>query len=220
MHYDPRSRQRFLEELAKRETAPHFVAVEWEQSVFERFAACRPWAAKEIGKYWDFLTPKDCDELASTLAWEGDAYKARFPDTELLWLETGFQEAQLQRPGRNADEVVKEYTDNLLSPLRNPCYPTPREALDRIAPPPEPQSKQELLDRVSTLLWAVAIGGSSLERDARWERAICERSAGLRDGWIAVVVGWQHANPQGDPQGLRGLLHARGFCVTSVCLGP
>src|SRR5262249_55056178 len=125
MHYDPGSRQRFLEELAKRETAPHFVAVEWEQVVFERFAECRPWIAREIGKRWDFLTAKDCDELACTFAWEGDAYRTRFPDAEPLWLETGVQEAQLQRPGRNADEVVKEYANTLLSTLRNPCYPTP-----------------------------------------------------------------------------------------------
>jgi hypothetical protein len=30
IHDDPGSRQRFLEELTKHETAPHLVAVEWE----------------------------------------------------------------------------------------------------------------------------------------------------------------------------------------------
>jgi hypothetical protein len=220
IHNDPGSRQRFLEQLAKREIAPHFVAVEWEQSVFARFAACRAWVAKEIGKRWDFLTPKECDELACTLAWEGDAYRARFPDTEPLWLDTGFQEALLQRPGRNADEAVKDCANTLLHTLRNPCYPTPQETFARIAPPPEPRSKQQLLDRVSTLLWATPNGGASLERDARWATMLCERSAGLCDGWIAVVVGWAHANPQENPQRLRGLLRARGFCVNAVYLGP
>src|SRR5262249_48387291 len=41
VHDDPGSRQRFLEELAKRETVPHFVAVEWEQSVFTQLSAWR-----------------------------------------------------------------------------------------------------------------------------------------------------------------------------------
>ena len=63
VHDDPGSRQRFLEELAKQETPPHFVAVEWEQSVFERHTAWRPAIAQELGKCWDFLTPKECDEL-------------------------------------------------------------------------------------------------------------------------------------------------------------
>jgi hypothetical protein len=37
VHHNPGSRRRFLEELSKQETAPHFVAVEWEKFVFEKF---------------------------------------------------------------------------------------------------------------------------------------------------------------------------------------
>jgi hypothetical protein len=42
VHNDPGSRQRFLAELAKEEKPPHFVAVEWEKSVFERLVRWRP----------------------------------------------------------------------------------------------------------------------------------------------------------------------------------
>lgn len=43
--HDPGTRQSFQEALAKRRTSPHFVAVEWEKSVFEQFfsgGSCRP----------------------------------------------------------------------------------------------------------------------------------------------------------------------------------
>jgi hypothetical protein len=84
VHHDPGSRQRFLEEFAKRETAPHFVAVEWEQSVFERLISSRPWVADDLDSCWGFLTWEDCHELSLALAWEGDAYTEYFPGTDLL----------------------------------------------------------------------------------------------------------------------------------------
>src|SRR5262249_19230408 len=94
--------------------------------------------------------------------------------------------------------------------------------LNPLIAPPELRSKQELIDHVSRGMWKEAKSQkpSPIERDTRWERAICERSAALHDGWIAVVVGWQHANPQENSQWLRGLLIKRGFCVNSVYLGP
>jgi hypothetical protein len=58
------------------------------------------------------------------------------------------------------------------------------------------------------------------DRDERWAVAISERTANLRDGWIAAVVGWVHADPQGDPRRLRGLLSSRGIDIDSVCLAP
>jgi len=215
VHDDPGSRQRFLEELAKRETAPHFVAVEWEQSVFERLAAWRPAIAQELGKCWDFLTPKECNGLSCALAWEGDAYTERFPGTDVLWLESGFQEEKLKRQnGAHVSKYPEWYARGVCNRL---CC--------RIRPciaPPALRSEQELIDHVSQDMWDEASRGtpSCVERDARWANAIGERSAGLCEGWIAVVVGWEHADPKGAPERLRGLLRTRGFCVNSVRLGP
>jgi hypothetical protein len=88
-------------------------------------------------------------------------------------------------------------------------------------PPPKPTSKKELIDRVWRNAWSEAWEESGgLERDARWIDMICEHSSGLQDGWIAVVVGWQHADPTGNKQRLRGLLLSKGFVVNSVYLGP
>jgi hypothetical protein len=158
------------------------------------------------------LTLEDCHELSHALAWEGDASTERFPDTDRLWLETGFQELDLKRRSRDSGTVP----DKFLECIADCLLKFMTEIL-----PPEPRSKKELIDRVWRKRWSQAFGmPGDFDRDARWATMICERSAGLRDGWIAIVGGWQHANPQEDPQRLRGLLRARGFCVNSVYLGP
>jgi hypothetical protein len=222
VHYDPGSRQRFLEELTQQGTAPHFVAVEWEQSVFERLAAWRPWITEGLKSRWGFLTHEDLHELSLALAWEGDAYAERFPGTDLLWLESGFQEADLKRRyGTDAGKFPESCAHDLLQRLYDPCYPTLHEFMANIVPPPEPRSKKELIDRVWRKTWSEASREpEGFERDARWANAIYERSAGLCDGWIAVVVGWAHADPATGNQRLRGLLLSKGFSINSVRLGP
>jgi len=211
VHDDPGSRQRFLEELAKRETAPLFVAVEWEQSVFTRLTTWRGRIKERLSAHWGFLTLEDCQELSCALAWEGDASTEHCPDTDRLWLETGFQELDLKQQSHDLGTVP----DRLLAGLANRLLAFLIEI-----PAPEPRSKQELIDRVWRSLWPAWGPSGDFDRDARWATMICERSAGLRDGWIAVVGGWQHANPKEDPQRLRGRLVERGFYVNSVCLGP
>ena len=222
VHDDPGSRQRFLAELAKRD-APHFVAVEWERSVFERLVLWRPWIERELCQRSRFLDSAGCRELSLALAWEGDAHIERFPSVDCLWLEEGYQEADLQRrSGGKDDDFLKGLAGTLLERLINPSSITMGEFLATATSPPEPQSKGELIDRVSKKAWAEASGSESQDfaRDERWAMAIAERSARLHSGWIAVVVGWAHANPKGDDRRLRGLLSSRGFNVNPVCLAP
>jgi hypothetical protein len=218
VHDEPGSRQRFLEELSKQETPPHFVAVEWEQSLFERIATWRPSVAEGLESHWDFLTPEDCYELSCALAWEGDAYAERFPSIDVLWLENWFQETRLQRQGSDANKFAKSSAWALLQWLY--CPRTLQEVMANISPP-VPTSKKELIDHVYRTAWAEARQSpKNFERDARWASAICERSADLCDGWIAVVVGWAHADPKFENQQLRCLLLSEGFSVNSVYLGP
>jgi len=222
VHNDPGSRQKFLQEFAKQGTAPHFVAVEWEKSVFEHLAAWRPWIAEGLRPRWDFLTREDCDELSLALAWEGDAYANRFQNTEPLWLETGFQEADIkQRHGMDACKFAEVCACRLLEDLLNPCSPTTKEFMANIDAPSEPKSKKELIDRLWNTAWSEAFDGSGgFERDARWAVAIHERVTGLRDGWIAIVVGWTHLAPATGNQRLRDLLLSKGFSINSVRLAP
>lgn len=221
VHDDPGSRQKFVEELAKQETPPHFVAVEWEKCVFERIVKYRPWIERELESRWSFLDREDRRELSLALAWEGDAYTERFPGVEELWLETGFQEAYLRRRCEaGADELLEERARNLLVGLSTPCRRTLRECMANADPPPDPRSKKELIERVARKMWSDVIPEvpENFERDKRWEATISERSSGLRGGWIAVVVGWPHADPTGDSQRLHALLSSNGFRLIPVCL--
>jgi hypothetical protein len=96
-----------------------------------------------------------------------------------------------------------------------------KEWAANIDPPPKPTSKKELIDRVWKNAWSEAWEETAgFERDSRWTDMICEHISELEDGWIAFVVGWQHADPTGDQRRLRSLLWSKGFCVNSVYLGP
>lgn len=222
VHDDPGSRRRFLAELSKQPNAPRLVAVEWEQTIFERFAARRPWIEEALRSSWEFLTREDCHELSLAFAWEGDAHAPRFPDSDVLWLENGFSEADLERRYgvEEASRVPERRAHSFLERLRNPCQRTLAEWSAKAAPPPEPTSMKDLVDRVWRKAWSGALGDEDVERDERWANEICERSASLSDGWIAVVVGWQHADPAAGERRLQGLLSSRGLLVRSVCLGP
>jgi hypothetical protein len=121
VHHDPGTQQQFLAELMKQRTAPHFVAVEWERSVFARFAACRRVVAERLSSRWDFLTSEDCHELSLALAWKGDAYARCFPGADVLWLQDGFQEAEIERLGLTA--TPESHAETLRRTLTDPCYP-------------------------------------------------------------------------------------------------
>ncbi len=182
-----------------------------------------PGSKRELCQRWRFLDSVGCRELSLALAWEGDAHIERFPSVDRLWLEEGYQEADLQRrSGGKAEDLLKSPAGGLRERLINPCSITMGEFLANASPPPEPRSTGELIDRVSRKAWSEASESESQDfgRDERWAIAISERSAGLRGGWIAVVVGWAHANPKGDGRRLCGLLSSRGLHVNSVCLAP
>lgn len=212
VHHDPGTRKKFLAELAKQETVPHFIAVEWEKPVFENFVKWRPWVAERLSSSWNFLAPEDCQELSLALAWEGDTYAMCFPSAELLWLETGFQEAKLKL--RNGDEFVKTFAQSLLYQLCNPGSSPIGDPLSK------PTSKKDLVDCVWKKAWLQAFEDNNFDRDTRWANEICTRTAGLNNGWIAVVVGWAHADPSGDNRRLRSILLSKGYSVHSVRLGP
>jgi hypothetical protein len=93
--------------------------------------------------------------------------------------------------------------------------------LDEASTDPQPEAKNDLIDRLWSWVWSEpSRDRAGFERDARWDTAICKRISGLLGGWIAVVVGWQHADPKGGNRRLSGLLSSKGFSVTPVRLGP
>lgn len=210
VHDDPGSRHRFLEELTQHPTAPHFVAVEWEHSLFRQLALLRPSIEVGLSSRPNFLTSEDRHELSLALAWEGDAHARLFPGTHVVWLENGFQQAVLQQRGSDPNQFAESSAHFLLQRLST--------ALQHSS------SRSDLVDAVSKGMWAEASAAAhnpaDFERDVRWATTICECSSKLSDGWIAIVVGWAHADPTTADQRLPHLLSARGFGIESVRLGP
>lgn len=210
--------------LGKEDTSPHFVAVEWEQSVFEQLVQWRPWVESELRRRWSFLGHEDSKELSRALAWEADAHTERFPGVDRLWLEAGWQQAEIERRAAGSvDDFLRGLARCMLEQLVNPGRLTMSEFLANAAPPPDPVSKHELINRVSRRAWSEATeswGPHDSQRDARWADGISQRSVGLRGGWIAIAVGWAHADPAGGRERLGCLLASRGFRVNSVCLAP
>lgn len=218
VHHDPGTRLRFVEELGKRDTPPHFVAVEWEESFFNRCVEYRPRVEKCLKKRWEFLTPSECRELSRALAWEGDAFKEVYPNAQPLWLEAGLQDRR-SRQNPNID-MAKSQADSLSERLLAPARLSTDKFYTMDGMPPDPTSKNELVDRLWKAAWSDSSPDRDFERDARWANMIVERSIDVGDGWIAVAVGWAHANPAAGDNRLGGLLGSRGFSVRPVYLGP
>jgi hypothetical protein len=222
VHYDPGTRQRFLEELARQPTEPHFVAVEWEKSVFEKFVKWRPWIKERVGSCWDFLTSQDCHELSLALAWEGDTYAEIFPGAVPLWLESGFQEANFkERYGTKADEAPESFARSLLVRVCNPCQPTTKEWAADIDPPPttaaiHPARSPELRSQIVAAQRASRSNPAVSSHDS--DHAVFHTRS--ISSFLDFGLGWQHADSTGDNQRLRGLLLSKGFSVNSVRLGP
>ena len=162
VHDDPGSRQRFLADLISRH-APQFVAVEWARDVFERLVVWRPWIEKELCRRWQFLEGAGCREVSLALGWEGDAHVELFPDVDRLWLEDGYQEANLEhRSGGKTDDFLKGLAVGMRQRLIGPCSRTMGEFFANTASPSEPRSKDELIERVSRKAWAEASASEPL----------------------------------------------------------
>lgn len=95
-HGDVGSWRRLLE-LASELTRPAFVAVEWSEALYAAVVALQPEVAEALQTRWPFLSASDGADLAAALAWEVNVPMRIWPGIEIVWLENGFQEADLQR---------------------------------------------------------------------------------------------------------------------------
>jgi len=171
VHDDPWSHRRFLESLSTIQEPPQFVAVEWDESVFKAHDHQRSVVADGLEGRWCFLTQDDRLRLSAALAWEGDAFKQRFPEVRRVWLDanSGFE------------------TDASARAIR-------------------------LLD------WPMLGRELQVLDFSQWAGVLDTELAGLDGGWIAVVVGWRHANLQNQGR-LASLLRTRtGLDIESICL--
>src|SRR3990172_3975460 len=82
--------QRWLNRLrSQQKSPPAFVAVEWDQQIFERVRVQRRTIASLAKARWPQATPEFIAALSAALAYEGDAHLHVFPSALTLWLDEG-----------------------------------------------------------------------------------------------------------------------------------
>ena len=98
VHNDPGSCRGSLSNLPSMRQHRIFVAVEWEQSLFERLAAWRAAIAQELGRCWDFPDAQRVRRAFVCACVGGETpLRSASRGTDVLWLENGFQEEDLKR---------------------------------------------------------------------------------------------------------------------------
>ncbi|MBK7859633.1 MAG: hypothetical protein IPJ65_13650 [Archangiaceae bacterium] len=219
-HGDVGSWRRLLE-LASELTRPAFVAVEWSEALYAAVVALQPEVAEALQTRWPFLSASDGADLAAALAWEVNVPMRIWPGIEIVWLENGFQEADLQRRhGVDAATFARSHAEGLVERLSDPCAPSISEFMAGSTPPREPTSSHALIDRDWRKCWSYPSDDeSNPERDERWAKLLAPRISSLSTGWAAVTVGWVHADPA-RPRRLCALLADQGFRTRGLSLGP
>lgn len=220
VHDDPGCRMQLVRECEKRKsTPPLMVCAEWDKSVFVAAKGWRPEVAKRAREQWSFLSSGDADQLAAGLAFEGDAHEAVFGTLPVVWLEEGYQPEHLKRVMlADVPMAAKSFASGIASRICDPCGRI-EESLAGVTPKPDPTSAEEIVRLLEAKAWAGAgwYKSPDNERDKRWFKLI-EQATKDNSGWVAVVVGWGHADPERKNGLLRDLLVDAGYAVESVKL--
>ncbi len=222
VHHCPGSRRSLIKSVTN-QPAPSLVAVEWGRAVYQSAALARARVAQAALSRWDFLTATEADELSAALGWEAEVPTRLWPNVEVAWLEDEWQADDLQRRHQmGCDEFAAVLASGLIDRISNAAKPTIQEFLgDENTAPAEPTSLDLLVDRLGKKAsddTGNDHNDNDLHRDERWLRLLEPRLTQL-EGWVAVMVGWLHADPSATGR-LYQLLTQRGLKVESVRLGP
>jgi hypothetical protein len=202
VHADPLCRgrlRRWLRELlAAKGSQPAFVAVEWDEQMFQSVRALRPVVCAKASEKWPGATSEFIDALASAVAFGGDTHHQLMPDVPTIWLDTGrdlpypdaIEVFADQRINGYANLIPSETTRFDANLLRVMSY----EAWDRNRPGERPE------------------GGTN--RDAKFAKVILARAPDYTGDWAAAIVGANHASRD---QGymVNRLQESGGICIVS-----
>ena len=204
IHKDPLGRDAILDWLKEIEeiTLPDFVAVEWSEAVFELLRAERPCLYSQLKEPHPQAEVEVIQSLANSLAYEGDAYTAVFPDADVIWLDDG--RVCFNKGHQLTDEeiariilggVKRDYEGWLLERYSAPS--------SEIFQPPQDflrQKRRELWDSYTNDKPSNPTE-EDLERDTKFADLILSREQ--ENGWGVVVTGAIHTK---DEQGRMGYL--------------
>lgn len=199
-HNDPLGRERLKKWLEKlsviNDKSPAFVAVEYDNNIFEQIKKQRKRFRQLLQNEWSFLSPVELDIVENSLAYDGDTHLEVFPNAEILWLDKNRNENDTSWIDRYAEvqlNVYKQYSFNKKPLFLNwlsgdVCRNTPTAS-------------------------------QSTSRDQKFARLILKKVSRNKSTWAIAIVGSDHTKK--DIQGsMRCLLENAGLTCEVTVLHP
>lgn len=185
----------FIEQLARSNVdSPAFVAVEWDETLFNQVKRQRHGFRETIRTKWPQASKELLDILRDSLGFEGDSHLAQFPSAEILWLDAG------------RDETVESYSaDRLLMYERF------------LGGVPLPSDSSEALSLLSNVAINRASHGTitPTSRDKTFAESIARRIAYQQGNWALIIVGALHASNHSGS--MIDLLQTQGYdCQVTI----
>lgn len=107
-HKDPVMRQQLIEWLVASSAKygkPGFVAVEWDELIFNAVKAKRAEFRQLLKQEWPNISDPLLNTFALSLGYEGDSHIDVYPNVDILWLDEGRKE------GMGDDDMTKGFVE-------------------------------------------------------------------------------------------------------------
>ncbi|MEK4987242.1 hypothetical protein NYE46_09445 [Listeria sp. FSL L8-0308] len=189
-HNDPVSRTGLIQWLheikAENQTKPDFIASEWDEEVYTKVAAQRPYLSQLLEKEWPDLNQKQIESISKTLAYEGDSHKGIFDNVNVLWLDDSRVVDQ---------EAVDNFAKLRLQTLKMHC---------------NNDAKFNFIEELSRNLKKNECSDlPTIERDIKFASTIFAYVEENRCEWGIIIVGSLHASEEEGT--MRNQLEYKGY---------
>ena len=197
-HFDPLGRGKLKLWIDKVSalymTPPGFVAVEWDEKLFNEVKSQRAKFLVLARSEWPDAHPDLLETLQLSLAYEADTHAILYPNLAILWLDQGRQYS------------VSDHAERHLALLKS-----------FLSGKPMTSDTREVLERLSRVAYERAQSPQEgSQRDAAFACLVMEELKDLREtDWAIVIVGAGHASATLGT--MRSLLERKGIdCSVSV----
>jgi len=174
-HFDPTMRSELIQWLnscSKRFGTPKFIAVEWDNEVFDGVRAERQQFRRLLAEAWQWISKSHLDTLTISLGYEADAHSDIYPDVEVLWLDQGrvYPKDFVAKCAKNRLKQYEGFLQNWPTSTDNSNLLLRIRQRASNVPPPQADA-----------------------RDKKWTELIKARLCDPRDSWAIAIVCSDHA---------------------------
>ena len=156
-------------------SSPEFVAIEWDEVIFNQIISQRSSIREYAKAAWPEASSDFLDKIELSLGYEGDTHNRILTKAETLWLDQG-------RPVPNRS-IVSEYAKDRMKIYER-----------YISESPDDFGHKTLL-HMSRKAWARSSPNEAegSERDIKFSEVILSRLNKSKSNWAIVVIGASHA---------------------------